>query len=290
MRSVFQWLFALVLVVSLSSSATAQYYYYNNSHYDRDLIFELGISGGAMFGQTDVGKKGIMPDLKSSQGNISLYAGAMYQNTFGLRVELTYGRIAGADSAGGSRPARNLSFRTPIQELAVIGEFHPLMLKQFDELPRYSPYIAVGLGFFSFNPQANLNGRWVDLRPLRTEGQGFAEMKAVNPDSRPYNLQQSNVILGAGLKYELSQLLTVRAEMLFRITHSDYLDDISTIYIDPAWFTTNLTSAQAALATQLYDRAATKHAIGSDRGEPKKNDAFWSFNLKVGINLGRSRQ
>ena len=234
-----------------------------------------------------------MLNFKSAQAAAGIYVGAMYQNTFGVRLELTYGRIAAADSLGGNL-IRNLSFRSPIQEIALIGEFHPLMLKYYDELPKFSPYIALGLGFFSFNPQANLNGRWIDLRPLKTEGQGFPETDALKPDTRPYNLQQSNIIGGVGVKYEASQLITIRAEFLSRITHTDYLDDASTFYIDPAWFDANLSATNAALARQLYDRTGEKNSthinnVGDMRSNSKKNDAYYTFNLKVAINLGRSR-
>jgi hypothetical protein len=278
----------VLLLVSLS--AQSQYYYYNNNYYDKDVIWEIGASTGLMTGITDVGaKKGFMPGFKSSQLNASFYVGAMYQNTYGVRLEATYGRIAGADSNGAVKK-RNLSFRTPIREIALIGEFHPLMLKYYDELPQFSPYIAAGLGWFSFNPQANLNGKWIDLQPLRTEGQGFPQKGA---DSRPYRLSQSNIILGGGIKYEISQLFTARAEMLFRYTFTDYLDDVSTTYIDPSWFDANLSPQYALWAKQLHDRSVVYDpefsGPGSVRGGAKSKDHYLTFNIKLGINLGRQR-
>jgi hypothetical protein len=164
------------------------------------------------------------------------------------------------------------------------------MLKYYDELPQFSPYIALGMGWFSFNPQANLNGKWIDLQPLRTEGQGFPEK---GKDSRPYRLSQSNIILGAGIKYEVSQLITARAEMLFRRTFTDYLDDASTTYIDPSWFDANLSPQYALWAKQLHDRSVVYDpgysGPGSLRGNPTTNDQYFTFNIKIGINLGRQR-
>jgi hypothetical protein len=271
----------------ISFSASSQYYYYNNSYYDKDIIWEVGASTGLMTGLTDVGsKKGVMPSFKSAQPNASFYVGTMYQNTYGVRLEATYGRIAGADSTGDNK-RRNLSFRTSIREIALIGEFHPLMLKYYDELPQFSPYFAAGLGWFSFNPQANLNGKWIDLQPLRTEGQGFPQKGG---DSRPYRLSQSNIILGAGVKYELSQLFTARAELLFHYTHTDYLDDVSTTYADPSWFDANLSPTQASWAKQLYDRSVDKDPAYSGQGMPrggKASDHYLTLNIKIGINLGR---
>jgi len=294
MRRIFT-LLLLAIVILCSSAAKAQYYYYNDNYYDNDMIWEFGTSVGLMNGITDIGsKKGFMPNFKNSQLNASMYVGAMYQNIAGARLEITYGRIAGADSTGGS-PKRNLSFRTPIREIALIGEFHPLMLKNDDELPRFSPYVALGLGWFSFNPQASLNGKWIDLQPLRTEGQGFPQTAQYKKDTHPYKLSQSNMIFGAGVKFEASQLVTFRAELLYRKTYTDYLDDASSLYVDPTWFDANLSPAFATLAKQLYDRSAEKdptyiNGTGSMiRGNEKTKDHYFTFNLKVGINLGRQR-
>jgi hypothetical protein len=288
--------FGIVAVLIFTSfSAKSQYYYYNNNYYDKDVVWEIGTSVGFMTGITDVGsKKGFMPNFKTSQVNGSFYVGALYQGLIGARLEATYGKIAGADSLG-ANPSRNLSFRTPITEIAVIGEFHPLMLKYYDDLPAFSPYVALGLGWFSFNPQANLKGRWIDLQPLRTEGQGFPQTAQYKTDTHPYKLSQSNIILGAGVKFEASQLITFRAELLYRKTFTDYLDDASTFYVDPTWFDANLSANNAALAKQLYDRTPEKsstvvNGVGSFiRGNEKTKDAYFTFNLKVGINLGRAR-
>jgi hypothetical protein len=278
-----------VLLIWLSAgTATSQYYYYNNNYYDKDIIWEVGASVGLVKGVTDV-----KSTLKTSQAGVGFYVGALYQNIAGVRLELTYGRIAGADSLGGENEWRNLSYRTPFRQIAVIGEFHPLMLRYYDELPKFSPYVAAGLGFLSFNPQANLNGRWIDLQPLRTEGQGFPETGAYLKDTRPYKLYTSSLIGGVGVKYDAAQLFTIRAELLYNQTFSDYLDDASTFYVDPAWFDANLSATNAALARQLYDRSGEKPSTrvinpGDQRAGTKK-DGYLTFNLKVAINLGRSR-
>lgn len=277
-----------LLIFSSVITAKSQYYYYNNNYYDKDIIWEVGASIGLMKGVTDV-----KSTLKSAQANTSFYVGALYQNFAGVRLEMTYGRIAGADSLGGENEWRNLSYRTSIRQISLIGEFHPLMLKYYDELPKFSPYLAGGLGFLSFNPQANLNGRWIDLQPLRTEGQGFPETETYLKDTRPYKLYTSSIIGGIGVKYDAAQLLTIRAELLYNQTFSDYLDDASTFYVDPAWFDANLSAANAALARQLYDRSGEKPTtrvvnVGDQRAGTKK-DGYYTFNIKVAINLGRTR-
>ncbi len=291
---------AFSLLFFCAISAKAQYYYYDNNYYEKDVIWEIGASTGIMNCMTDVGgKKGskLFPIgqvvWKTSQLNASFYVTAMYQQLVGLRIEATWGGVAGADSLG-EDPNRNLSFRSAINEIAAVGEFHPLMLRYREMAPMFSPYITLGLGWFSFNPQTFYNGRWVDLQPLRTEGQLFRDAAGtiVNPN-KAYNLSQAAAIWGFGVKYDVSQLLTARLEFMYRQMFTDYLDDVSRVYIDNSLFAQNLTPEKATLAEALYKRAGEKNGTippdGDIRGNSKSNDGFFSFNFKLGINLGRQK-
>ncbi|RYD73305.1 MAG: hypothetical protein EOP53_20330, partial [Sphingobacteriales bacterium] len=201
-----------------NNRAAAQYYFYNDSYYDTPLMFELGGTVGAMNSLTDIGgKKGIggkfVKDLNMGNTEFTggIYVAALYKYAFGLRLEANFGRLSAADSVlktvdvkdiARARYNRNLSFRTNITEIAAIAEFHPLFAfidwaERDGDPPRLSPYVLGGVSYFTFNPQANLNGRWVDLQPLRTEGQGFAEY----PDRKPYKLNGIAIPVGAGVKY-----------------------------------------------------------------------------------------
>jgi hypothetical protein len=151
--------------------------------------------------------------------------------------------------------------------------------------PRTSPYVLAGVGYFSFNPQTKLGNNYIDLQPLRTEGQGFAET-----GRKEYSLSQLNIPIGAGVKYELSPLVNLRAELLYRKTFTDYIDDLSTTYIDPALFPKYLTPQQVANARILYDRQIEPHAgVDGIRGISRNNDAYLSANLKISVIIGRER-
>lgn len=271
----------------------AQYYYYDDDYYDSDLVFEAGPHVGTMYGLTDVGGKKtsrIFPigqlNFKDTRLASGFYVAAMYRQTYGLRLEGTWGNVQG-DDKNGKNKGRGLNYKSSINEIALIGEIHPFEL--FSKIdappPPISPYIAVGLGYFSFNPQTKYNGRYVDLQPLSTEGQGFTEYRTTR---ERYNLHQSNLIFGAGLKYDISQLFTIRAEFLLRKLYTDYLDDVgSGGYIDPALFTTNLSPEKAAIAQALYNPSGA--AIGETRGT-KNKDAYMTFSLKAAVQLGRVRR
>ena len=290
--------------------ASAQYYFYNDSYYDTPLMFELGGSVGAMNSLTDIGgKKGIggkfVKDLNVGNTEFTggVYVAALYKYTVGLRLEVNFGKLSAADSVlkdvdlnniARARYNRNLSFRTNITEVAAIAEFHPLFAfidwaSRDGDPPRLSPYVMAGISYFNFNPQAKLNGNWVDLQPLSTEGQGFAEY----PDRKPYKLNGIAVPVGGGLKYELSPLFNIRAEFMYRPTNTDYIDDVSTRYIDKSLFSNYFTGNRLVNAILLSDRNRGEYAPQTlpdkKRGNIKDKDNFFSFNLKIGIGIGRER-
>jgi hypothetical protein len=298
----------LFILVFAAQKTTAQYYFYDNNYYDNPVVYELGASVGAMNCLTDLGgKKGIgkkfIKDLNFGNTQLSggIYFSAIYKNAVALRLEGTFGQVKAYDSvltkvkaSTYGRYERNLSFRSNITEFMAVAEFHPLYIfKKYDENtspPRYSPYILGGIGFFSFNPQAKLSNRWVDLQPLSTEGQGFAEY----PKRKPYSLHQISIPVGIGVKYDLTPMLNIRAEAVYRILNTDYLDDVSTTYIDPNVFSNYFTGTKLTNALLLNDRQyeldPTHITVdGDQRGNPKNNDAYFSFNIKVGLIFGRDR-
>ncbi len=303
---------SLLLLFGLSKNASAQYFY-NGKYYNTPVVYELGGSIGAMNSLTDIGgKQGFggkfTKDLNMGNNNLAagLYFGALYLDMVGLRLEASFGKVSAHDSVlvnvpmkdiARARYNRNLSFRSNITEISLIAEFYPLYafvdwdVKEV-EPPRFSPYIMAGVGYFKFNPQANLNGTWVNLQPLSTEGQGFVEY----PDRQPYKLSGLSIPIGGGVKYELSPLINLRVEFLYRPTNTDYLDDVSTTYIDKEtdYLSNGFTGARLNNAFLLTDRQRGEYLPqtlpGKKRGNPKDNDNFFSLNLKLGLTLGRERR
>lgn len=295
------------LFILQAMPAKAQYYYHNDKYYASDVVLELGGSAGIMNSLTDLGgKKGIgknfIKDLnwKVSRPSFSIYAIAMYKYAVGLRLEGTFGSIQSYDTilkkvapSTRGRYERNLSFKSSITDIQLAFEFHPLFLKSYNEneSPYWSPYLVAGIGFFSFNPEAKLNGQWHSLQPLRTEGQGFAEY----PDRKIYKLKQLNIPLGIGIKYEVNSSINARFEIVHRVLFTDYLDDVSTEYIDPLIFYNYLSATQASIAGQLYNRQRELNPgympkVNEQRGDPKDNDSFFSIQLKIGMAIRAARR
>ena len=291
----------ILLITGTSKNVIAQYKYADDLYYDYPITYELGGSLGVMNCLTDLGgNKGIgkkfVKDLNlgKTQPAGSIFLSLVYKYAISIRAEATWGIVKGNDNvlknvkeSTFGRYERNLSFRSTIFDITLVTEIHPRYFKKYykrGKLPRLSPYILGGIGFFNFNPQAKLNDQWIDLQPLSTEGQGFAE----HPDRKTYKLKQINIPVGAGFKYKLSPVFNFSAEFVYRILNTDYLDDVSTSYIDSKLYANYFTGEQLTNALLLNNRQyelnpTHTHEIDGIRGNPKNNDAYFSFTIKLGF-------
>jgi hypothetical protein len=283
----------LLTCIAISRISFSQSYFYDSRYYDNPLLLEAGISAGGMNCLTDLGGKPgrSKPFYKDINWNATrpaagLYVGLLYQYSIGARLEVSIGKLTAADSLAGKnvsdaiqRYQRNLHFRSNIAEILFMMEFHPLALlsNTYEFVPQISPYILAGVGLFSFHPKALFQDKWVSLPPLLTEG-------------TIYKTTQLNFPAGAGLKYELSALLNARLEAVYRFLQTDYLDDVSSQYIDPALFYQYHDAATATLAAQLADRRGPDAGLSTKRGNPRKNDGYFSFSFKLSLVLNRKRR
>lgn len=271
---------------------------------------EFGLGLGPMFflgdlgGSAGVGKTFVkdvdMPLTKVSKG---LFLNLYPTEWLGLRLAGNLGSLQGDDaqapSKGGAerfRLKRNLKFESKISEAYAALELYPtVFFEQYDGLAhKLRPYVVGGVGLFHFNPKAEYTEpggtkRMVELNPLRLEGQGFAEY----PDRKEYSLTQKELLIGGGVKFYLTETMYVGFEILHRKTFTDYLDDVSTKYINPALFNNYLSTSDAAIARQLYYRenllqpgqSRPNPVVNEQRGDPKENDAFFSSILRMGWRL-----
>jgi hypothetical protein len=120
---------------------------------------------------------------------------------------------------------RNLSFNTNIKEI-----YSGLEVSLFNmEQRRVVPFAYGGLAIFHFNPWTiDQAGAKVYLQPLGTEGQGLEAY----PGRKKYKLTQMAMAFGGGARVAVSEALTIGIEMSQRKTFTDYLDDVSTTYVD----------------------------------------------------------
>ena len=268
---------------------------------------EFGLGLGPMFFLGDLGGhhgegKTFLKDLNLPLTKFSagLFANIYPVEWLGFRVAVNHSKVEGYDNVikdqyGGEyfRKLRNLQFRSSILEGYVAAEVYPtVFLEQYEGLQgKLRPYGILGIGVFKFNPKgeyfdANGTSRWVALQPLHLEGQGMAEY----PDRKNYKLTATEIPMGFGAKYYVKENFYVGLEVLHRKTFTDYIDDVSTNYIDQSLFDQYLTPAQAKMARQLnyrenFPAVNTRPSLNEQRGNPNQNDAFFSTLLKFGWRL-----
>ena len=217
----------------------------------------------------------------------------------GIRFAGNTGKLEGDDAIidgkGGmeeARKVRNSNFRSELREAFVVAEIYPTVFFEADPdglFRKVRPYGVIGAGVFHFNPQGrdSKSGEWVYLKPLRTEGQGFEEY----PERKEYKLTQLNIPMGFGIKYFLSDRASISLEVIHRKTFTDYIDDVSTNYVDPTLFYKYLPASQAQLSERMNNKtdpsglASSLFGPGAKRGNPNMNDAYYAFGFKIGIKL-----
>jgi hypothetical protein len=222
-----------------------------------------------------------------SRSNLSGGAGLSYRfnNHIYLRTALLFGKVSGNDKDG-SNKKRNLNFTSDITEgnLEAVYFITPLLVHSF------SPYLFGGISVYHFNPYTyDTLGHKYYLKPLSTEGEGFL------PGVKNYSLTQVGIPFGGGVKLRLSENVDVGFEVGFRKLFTDYLDDVSTKYVDESLLLSNRGATAVELAyrgDELKGGNLQYPAAGTQRGSPKKDMYYFtlvSLSFKLGaLNLSNS--
>lgn len=261
------------------------------------LLLPAGVLGQSLFQRSEVGLCGggmtYIGDLndQSMFGRPNLAGGLLVRANIDTRWAVaaggSYGHIEGGNPD--CVRLRNLSFRSSLWEAFLRAEFNflPYGLRRGVQ-KRFSPFIFGGVGIFGFNPRAAYTSpttgatEWYDLQPLGTEGQGTSAY----PDRRRYSLLELCVPFGVGIKWRLSPGLHLCAEYGWRLTRTDYLDDVSTTYVDPQLLID--TYGEGSMAARLADRSGEVqegyvNAPGVKRGDDSLNDWYAFFHISLTI-------
>ncbi|MCX6317135.1 MAG: DUF6089 family protein [Bacteroidetes bacterium] len=198
------------------------------------------------------------------------------------RAGFNYGTITAADAWNRDylKP-RNLSFTTTIKEAYAGLELSILDMSA----NRFNPYFYGGVAVFHFNPWARDNsGTKTYLQPLGTEGQGLPQY----PEQKVYQLTQLALCFGGGARYAISDAFSIGFEFSQRKSFTDYIDDVSTIYVDRDV----LLQAKGPKAVEMAYRGGQTPvgspqypAHGEQRGTASEMDWYYFFGLTTDIKL-----
>lgn len=244
--------------------------------------WSVNLSGGFANYTGDLQGKRFTTD----QAGIALGAGALYDITphLAVRAGIAYLKVGAADKYNRMPDlrARNLDFSSNITEGHLGMELFILDRTQH----RLAPYVFGGVGVFHFNPYTyDSLGAKHELQPLRTEGQGLSG----NEGNQPYNRTQLNIPFGAGIRWALSDRISLGWELGLRKTFTDYLDDVSTNYFDQTTLLNEAGPKSVELAFrggELKDAANPVYpAGGTMRGSSRYKDWYYNSSITLHIRL-----
>jgi len=252
------------------------------------LVFALPISLGAQHFEI-----GLLAGFSNYSGELAPFTikstFAQTHPTFGgfvryninrfaaVNFSVNFANVSGNDalSTYPEDNARNLSFKSNINEFALMGEFNIPGFVPYGLERVFSPYLFGGIAFFKYNPRAQLDGEWYLLQTLGTEGQGMEGRPA------PYKLTNYAIPFGVGLKYAITDVLNVGLSLGTRYTFTDYLDDVSTTYVSYS----EILAANGETAANLSNRSGSDVATGDLRGNPDNNDWYFIGGVTISYNF-----
>ncbi len=201
-----------------------------------------------------------------------------------LRGGLHYANVQASDvyQKNPRNLIRNLSFATNIWELQAAAEYHFLGM----DSRIFSPYVFGGVAVFRYNPYAfDAAGTKVFLKPLSTEGQGITGY----PDRKPYNLIQVAVPFGLGVRMMVNDRIDIGAEFGYRKTFTDYMDDVSRSYIDPALLLAQRGPKAVEMSyrtPELPNHTTDPYPVDLEkRGSPEFKDNYYFIGLTFSYRL-----
>ena len=240
--------------------------------------FHLNLFAGVSNYQGDLQDKMITLNQSHPAGGVGIsYDVAKH---FSIRTGITLGKISANDEYGRNR-SRNLNFTSDITEVNLGLEYY---ITAPIEKHSLTPYLFAGVAVYHFDPYTfDTSGKKYYLQPLSTEGEGFV------PGRKNYNLTQIAIPFGAGVKLSLSDNVNVGFELGYRKLFTDYLDDVSTTYVDESLLLANRGAEAVELAyrgNELKNGILQYPAAGTKRGDPSHDDSYYFTGLTLSFRLG----
>lgn len=308
--------FLLLLFAASTAYTNAQHTNFNTQSNwalnKKEILFGFGGTQflGDLGGRDQIGTDYSLADIDWASTSLGGMVGYRFRfhPRWATSTTLNIGMVRGDDALTNEivRQSRNLHFRSMFYELQQRIEIIILANEKFGN--RYGLgghsrkmknrneqiYLFTGVGVNYYNPKARFQGEWVALRPLGTEGQGSGETFTVyNGDGTQdyvapdrYLPVTATIPFGVGMRMGIGRMWRLGIEATYIKTFTDYMDDVSGYYADPAYIaaaTQGDANAAVYLANPATDNTAW-FAPGQQRGDAQ-NDAFYTVNIVVARNL-----
>lgn len=214
----------IFLLSLLGRAASAQMYF---------TSAEMGLSFG---GSQYFGDLNDRYGIKTVNRAYGMYIRKHYNQYISVKFGGYYTKVGYADKLNTDlfQHQRNLDFKSEIIEASFQAEFNFFRFVTGDPYHRFTPYLTLGVGAFTYNPYTTYQGNTYYLRPLGTEGQNLPGY-----ESRKYGSYSPCFPVGVGFKYWIVGGINLTVEIADRLTMTDYIDDVSTTYVGKDMFPVN---------------------------------------------------
>lgn len=232
-----------------------------------EVGFQVGVSGYS-------GDLNPTNPVKVSGHSVSGFVKANFDPNWALSLNYTNGTIGAKDSKSkhAQFKQRNLSFSDNLNELSLLVDFNFTDYFSGGGLKNFSPYLYTGAALVFFNPKTEYNGQIYELPLYQTEGVA-------------YKTQAFALPFGAGVKYRVGENVSLIGNVGYRTAYTDYLDDVSGYYPDPAVLANSDPSIRS-MQYALSDRSGEVSGVNVgganiQRGDFRKRDTY----MFVGIGI-----
>lgn len=247
--------------------------------------FEIGVLGGVSVYSGDLSPDEIGLYLEDANPSGGLYLRYRPVERIAFRLTGFFGKVSASDediTFGGTEVGQARNFRSSISDVGLTVELD--ILRFGPPSSHLALYVAGGGSMVSFDPEGNLDGTWYRLQPLATEGQGLGRDGYA---AAPYSLTEFALNLGGGLRYQISNSVSLGAEVIGRRMNSDYLDDVSNTQVNYLDILENTGRLAAQFSNPTITDPATADRLDYTRGG-EFADYFFSGTITLGITLGQS--
>jgi len=275
--------------------------------YKHEIFGAVGAANmlGDLGGRDKEGSHYTPADLNFNQSRTAFGIGYRYKvaKLVNLAGKFSYLILKGDDAQTKDiyRRNRNLNFKSNVFELTGRVEVGVQKFKRGgskygvqkssskSKMFSHAIYGFIGIGGFYYNPKGRrANGEYVQLRPLHTEGQGLSG------GPKQYGKFSINIPVGVYYKFIINKQISIGAELGYRKTFTDYIDDVGSVYYDK----TALLNAYGPLSVEMSDPNLGKQvgfsspdASGTpaQRGD-KYKDAYLTFELTASYIFKKQRK
>jgi hypothetical protein len=215
--------------------------------YRHEITFGAGVSNflGELGGRNEIGSDFIW-DLELPKTRTGTQFTWIYHisASTALRTSYRYGKLEGDDKLTTEpfRNNRNLNFKSNLHEVSLVFQWYLMQEKGGNKYNLKNKkkkkigvrplgigaYLFAGIGGFYFNPKGLYGDVWVPLKDLHTEGQGLPG------GPKQYSNFSVSIPVGFGFSKALNLNWGIALDISHSFTFTDYIDDVSGYYYDPA--------------------------------------------------------